>query len=166
VKSRTVRWPAVVGVATLALAVILLGRPWSARADSLATIDGASFDMSADQVDLDVEHGTALLQGNVAAKLGELEVRCPTVELRYDRSPRVSYAKGSGGVVAKLHGIDATAALIEFDAAARTVSLSGAVRLSRGKGWVTAEHATVDIATNKVTLQEVKGSIPLDPSRR
>jgi lipopolysaccharide transport protein LptA len=138
----------------------------SARAVPLAVVEGQAFDVSADKLDVDVEKGTALLQGNVTAILGELEVRCPTVEIRYDKSPRVSFARGSGGVTAKLKGIDATASTVEFDASSRTVALKGSVRLSRGRGWVTAEQATVDMASGRVSLQEVKGSIPVDPARR
>jgi len=104
-----------------------------------------------------------VLTGNVTARLGELEVRCPTVELSYDESPRVKWAKGKGGITARFKGIEATAAAVELDAPARSVALSGGVRLSRGKGWITAERAVIDTATGKVSLQEVKGSIPVDP---
>lgn len=137
----------------------------SARALPLV-VEGEALDVAADKLEVDVEKGTATLTGNVSAKFGSLDVKCPVVEIRYDQSPRVSWAKGSGGVTARLKGIDATAQTVEFDAAARTVALHGGVRLSRGKGWLTAEHAAVDLATGKVTLQEVKGSIPVDPSRR
>ena len=141
---------------------------WSrlAGADPLAVVEGEALDVSADRLDVDVERGTALLQGNVSTRLGELEVHCPTVEIKYDKSPRVSFARGTGGVSAKLKGIDATASIVEFDATSRTVAFHGSVRLSRGRGWVTAEHATVDIASGKVSLQDVKGSIPVDPVKR
>jgi lipopolysaccharide transport protein LptA len=143
--------------------VALLGGP--AQALPLV-VEGEALDVSAERLDVDVEKGTATLTGNVSAKFGQLDVKCPMVEIRYDQSPRVSWAKGSGGVTARLKGIDATAAIVEFDAAARTVALHGGVRLARGKGWLTAEHATVDMATGKVSLQEVKGSIPVDPAKR
>ncbi len=138
----------------------------SAQANPLGVVEGQNLDVSADRLDVDVEHGTATMQGNVTVNLGELEVHCPTVEVRYDRSPRVSWVRGTGGVTAKLNGIEATAAVVEFDAGTRTVALSGNVRLSRGRGWVTAEHATVEVGSGKVSLQEVKGSIPVDQPRR
>ena len=163
VRRRSMRISTVSAVVTLAsLAGVLV---WArfAGADPLAVIEGEALDVSADRLDVDVEHGTALLQGNVSTRLGELEVHCPMVEIKYDRSPRVSFARGTGGVTARLKGIDATASVVEFDAASRTVAFHGTVRLSRGRGWVTAEHATVDVASGKVSLQEVKGSIPVDP---
>jgi lipopolysaccharide export system protein LptA len=150
----------------VAFSVAFSGAPAQAVPLAVAVSDGEAFDVSADRLEVDVEKGTATLSGNVSAKFGELDVKCPTVEIRYDRSPRVSWAKGSGGVSARMKGIDATASIVEFDAGARTVALHGGVRLTRGKGWLTAEHATVDIATGKVSLQDVKGSIPVDPAKR
>ncbi|HVU01902.1 MAG TPA: LptA/OstA family protein [Polyangiaceae bacterium] len=164
---RLPRKPLVALVAALvAVATLELPRAQVASADSLGVVEGQALDVSAERLDVDVERGTALLQGSVSAKLGDLEVHCPTVEIRYDRSPRISFAKGTGGVTARLKGIDATATTVEFEAASRTVTLDGNVRLSRGKGWVTAEHATVDVATGKVSLQEVKGSIPVEAEKR
>jgi lipopolysaccharide transport protein LptA len=133
----------------------------AAHAAPLAVIDGEALDVSADHFDIDVERGTAILQGNVVARVGELEVRCPAVELTYDDSPRVKWARAKGGVTARFKGVDATSTVAELDAKARTVTLSGGVRLSRGRGWITAQQATVDIATGKVSLQEVKGMIPV-----
>ena len=165
----TLRWTTLgtlgaVAVLVAPAAVIAWAR--FAEADPLAVVEGEALDVAADRVDVDVEHGTALLTGNVSTRLGELEVHCPAVEIHYDRSPRVSFARGTGGVTARLKGIDATASVVEFDAASHSVSFHGSVRLSRGKGWVTAEHATVDVGSGKVSLQEVKGSIPVDPMKR
>jgi lipopolysaccharide export system protein LptA len=78
----------------------------------------------------------------------------------------VRWAKGSGGVTAKLKGIEATASQFEVDVAHRTIKLSGSVKLSRGRGWVTADSAAIDINTRKVTLEDVKGSIPVQAPER
>jgi len=155
------------GVITLGLAAGVAFPVWpTAHADPLAIVNGQALDVSAGRLDLDVEHGTATLQGDVTLRVGELEVRCPQVELRYDRSPRVSWARATGGVTATLGGIDATAASAELDTGSGTVSLHGTVKIRRGRGWLTAEHASVDIGTGKVSLQEVKGSIPVEPPRK
>src|SRR2546429_3642820 len=69
-----------------------------AHAAPLAVVEGEVLDVSADHFDIDVEHGTATLQGSVVARVGELEVRCPAVELSYDESPRVKWARARGGV--------------------------------------------------------------------
>jgi lipopolysaccharide export system protein LptA len=41
------------------------------------------------------------------------------------------------------------------------LDLRGGVRLSRGQGWLTADSARIDIPTAKVSLTQVKGSIPV-----
>jgi lipopolysaccharide export system protein LptA len=149
---------------TLVLAMVFPTQP--AVAAPLAVVEGEALDVAAERLEVDVEHGIALLQGGVSLTFGDIEIRCPKVEIRYDRSPRVSFARGTGGVTARLKGTEATAEAIEFDAASRKVSLSGAVRLSRGRGWIRAERAILDIASGKVSLEEVKGSIPIEAPKR
>lgn len=154
----------------LALTIPLAGGVFAfdpaAQADPLGVVEGEVLDVSADRLDVDVQRGVALLDGNVTAKLGELVVQCPKVEVRYDQSPRVKWAKGTGGVTARLKGIEATASIIEVDVPQRSVELTGGVRLARGRGWVKAEHATIDISTGKVSLRTVTGEFPVEPPRR
>lgn len=138
----------------------------AAQGDPLLVVAGETLDVTATKLDVDIEKGTAVLEGNVSARMGELEVLCPKVEVRYDEAPKVRWARGSGGVRAKVKGIEATASSVELNVARRTVKLSGGVRLSRGRGWVKAESASIDLATRKVTLNEVKGSIPVEPPAR
>ena len=61
----------------------------------------------------------------------------------------------------KVKGVRAEAPDVELDLVARTLELRGGVRLTRGEGWITAERASINIATAKVTMSDVKGSIPL-----
>lgn len=132
----------------------------------LATVAGEALDVKADTLNVDIDKGEATLLGNVHARLGELSVVCPKVDIRYDQAPKVRWARGSGGVEARLKGIVAKAEVVQVDVAARRVDLSGGVRLTRGKGWVQAGRASIDIATHKVTLHEVEGSIPVEPPPR
>lgn len=138
----------------------------AAQADPLAVVAGETLDLKADKLDVDIEKGSALLTGNVTAVMGELSVSCPTIEIRYDEAPKVRWAKGTGGVKASMKGIAARAESVEVDVTARAIKLAGSVRLTRGKGWIEAERATIDIGTRKVTLVEVKGSIPVEPPAR
>jgi lipopolysaccharide transport protein LptA len=163
VTRRVLRCSAVLAFAA-ALALVLPNSP--AQADPLAVVAGETLDVKAEKLDVDIEKGTAILTGNVTAVMGDLEVVCPRVEIKYDEAPKVRFAKGTGGVRATIKGIVASAQAVEVDVAGRGVKLIGAVRLSRGKGWVEAERASIDIATRKVTLHEVKGSIPVEPPAR
>ena len=158
------RWGVLVGLALLS--PFALSGTERAHADPLAVVDGQSLDVRADRLDVDIAKGTAVLQGNVHAVLGELEVECGKIDVRYDEAPVVRYARGSDAVTVRLKGIEATAASIEVDVARRSVRLQGGVRVSRGRGWITADAAQIDIATRHVTLDDVKGSIPVQaPSR-
>ena len=123
-------------------------------------------DMAAEQLEVDVEGKTAVLTGNVKLTKGSLSVSCPRVDVRYDDIPHVTWVKGSGGVVASVKGVRAEAPEVELDLARQRLDLRGGVRLSRGAGWITAEKASINIATAKVTMTDVKGSIPVSkPSR-
>lgn len=118
--------------------------------------------MSAEHLDLDVEARTALLTGGVKLVKGSLTIACPRVEVRYDQVPHVTWARGSGGVVAEVKGVRAEAPEVELDLAVQALALRGGVRLTRGEGWITADQATIQIATGKVSMTGVKGSIPVD----
>ena len=117
--------------------------------------------MSAEHLELDVEARTALLTGGVKLTRGSLTVACPRVEVRYDQIPHVTWARGSGGVVAEVKGVRAEAPEVELDLAGQALSLRGGVRLTRGEGWITADQATIQIVTGKVSMTGVKGSIPV-----
>jgi lipopolysaccharide export system protein LptA len=117
--------------------------------------------MAADHLDLDVEAGTALLTGHVKLTGGAMTLSCPRVEVRYDHVPHVTWARGTGGVVAEVQGVRAEAPEVELDLGARALDLRGGVRLTRGEGWITADRARIDLATSRVAMSGVKGSIPL-----
>ncbi len=158
--------PVLGGLLCVAALAMGMGLVTPASAGPLAVVEGEKLDIKADKLDIDIDKGTALLDGNVEAKLGELSVTCPKVEIRYDQAPRVRWVKGSGGVRARVKGIDAVASSVVVDLAKREVTLTGGVRLARGKGWVEAGKATIDLSTKKLTLSEVKGSIPVEPPAR
>jgi lipopolysaccharide export system protein LptA len=154
------------GLTALVTALGLARAVTPAYAGPLAEIEGQTLDVKADKLDVDIEKGTATLEGHVNAALGDLVVECPKIEVRYDEAPKVKWARGSGGVSARLKGIEATATSVELDVTRRSVRLVGNVKLSRGRGWVTAESAAIDIATRRVVLDEVKGSIPVQAPNR
>lgn len=145
---------------------LIAGGKTPAQAGPLGVIDGQTLDVTADNLNVDVDKNTAVLQGSVHATLGDLQVFCPKVEVHYDRAPRVRWARGSGGVRAEVKGIEATAAVVEVDVQRRRVTLTGGVRLTRGRGWLSAERATIDLGTRKVSLVNVQGSIPVAPPKR
>jgi lipopolysaccharide export system protein LptA len=154
-------------LAASAISALALAVPGgAAQADPLGIVAGETLDVSAQKLDVDVDKGRAVLEGNVHATLGDLTVECPKVEIKYDRAPRVRWAKGTGGVTARVKGIEAKASVVEVDVAERRVKLSGGVRLARGRGWLKAGRATIDLDTRKVSLEDVAGSIPVETPAR
>ena len=135
----------------------------TAHADPLLGGPSDPVAMQADQLEVDVGTGSATFTGNVSLAKGDLHVTCPRIEVKFDTSPHVSWAKGSGGVSADVRGVHAEAPEVELDLTKQILELRGGVRLTRGQGWLQAEKASIDIATAKVTLAQVKGSIPVPP---
>jgi lipopolysaccharide export system protein LptA len=145
----------------VAMAIALFASLGSRRMSAEPAADNEPIEMSADRLEVDVEAKTAVLTGHVKLTRGTMTLACPRVDVRYDRVPHVTWARGSGGVVAEVKGIHAEAPEVELDLGPRTMDLRGGVRLTRGDGWLTADRASINIATGKVSLSDVKGSIPL-----
>jgi lipopolysaccharide transport protein LptA len=142
------------------VAILLTATAPRLLADPLKELGDGAIDMSADRLDLDIETRMAVLSGHVKLSKGTLSVSCPEVRVRYDEDSRIVWAKGSGGVVAEVKGVRAEAPEVEIDLETELVELRGGVRLSRGRGWLTAERATIHIPTSKVSMSGVKGSLP------
>ncbi len=136
-------------------------RPISAEPAPPPANEAEPLGMSADKLDLDVEAKTAILTGHVKLARGAMTVGCPRVDVRYDDAAHVKWVKGTGGVIADVKGVKAEAKEVEIDLAARTMSLRGGVKITRGDGWITAEQASINIATARVSMTDVKGSIPI-----
>ncbi len=60
-----------------------------------------------------------------------------------------------------MRGVHAEAPTVEVDLAKQVLDLRGGVKLTRGQGWLTADSARIEIATAKVSLNQVKGAIPV-----
>jgi lipopolysaccharide transport protein LptA len=131
------------------------------RAEPLAVVDGEPVGVSADQLVVDLNKGTAVMTGNVRVQRGELLVRCDRVEARYDEAPHVTWAHASGNVVASWKGVQARAKEAELHLKRRVLELRGGVKMTRGGAWIEASGAAVDFGTGKVTLEKVSGSIPV-----
>ena len=149
----------------LSVALALLATtiaPWTLAEPPKATPPPKeAVELSADQLDIDIAGKRAVLEGHVRLTKGALVVRAPRVEVRYDEVPNVTWAKGTGGVVAEVKGVRAEAPEVEIDLGKQVMSLRGGVRLQRGAGWISAEKASIDLVSLKVSLSEVKGAMPV-----
>jgi lipopolysaccharide export system protein LptA len=138
-----------------------LALPGQAAAEPILEVGPGNVTVQADKLEVDVAGGSAVLLGSVTLSKGDLLVKCPRVELRFDTAPHVKWLKGSGGVVADVRGVHAEAPEVELDMSKQILELRGGVKLSRGQGWLEANRATIDLQTAKVTAHQVKGSLPV-----
>jgi lipopolysaccharide export system protein LptA len=148
-------WTAIILLATLLVAS-------SSASSPLVQIGAESIDVSAKHLDVDLSKGLAKLEGEVHVRAGELDVTCDRVDIKYDDLPIVRWARGSGNVRATIRGITATAQSLEVEIPERRTSLIGNVRISRGRGWILADHASIDLPTGRIVLDEIHGSIPIE----
>ncbi|MCL2722949.1 MAG: hypothetical protein FWD69_00790 [Polyangiaceae bacterium] len=152
-------------MALFTLAVLVLSSasfaPHEAAADPLLDVGKGDVNVQAEKLEVDVAAGSAVLTGQVVLQKGDLSVHCPRVELKFDASPHLHWAKGSGGVVADVRGVHGEAPEVELDLKKQVLELRGGVRLSRGQGWIQADKATIELATARVTATQVKGTIPV-----
>ncbi len=134
-----------------------------APAASLPASIPGNVELSAETLDVDIQGQTAVLSGKVSLTKGtDLALHCPKIEIRYESSgPRVSWARGSGGVVADVKGVKAEAPEFELDLVKQKLHFRGGVRLYRGQGWVAADGAEIDLASARVTMTNVKASLPV-----
>ena len=148
---------------TFLAALPLVALLWTGRvaADPLLDVGKGDVNVQADTLEVDVATGTAVLTGKVVLSKGEMTVKCPRFDLKFDSAPHVRWAKGSGGVVADVRGVHGEAPEVELDMVKQILEMRGGVKLSRGQGWIQAEKATIELATAKVTATQVKGSIPV-----
>jgi lipopolysaccharide transport protein LptA len=148
---------------SLVAAIVL---PWamvasSVGADALLDVGKGDIAVQSDKLEVDVAAGAAVLTGNVVLSKGDMTVKCPRFDLKFDSTPHVRWAKGSGGVIADVRGVHGEAPEVELDTVKQILEMRGGVRLSRGQGWIQAEKATIELATARVTATQVKGSIPV-----
>jgi lipopolysaccharide export system protein LptA len=147
---------------TLPLALAALLTPATlARAEILGGVGADPVTLQADRLDIDILAGEATLTGKVTLSKGDLVVNCPRIDLRFEHAPKLTWARGSGGVTADVRGVHAEAPSVELDLTKQVLDLRGGVKLTRGQGWLTADSARIEIGTAKVSLTQVKGAIPV-----
>ena len=135
----------------------------AAPAGSVPAALPGNIEVSAERLDVDTKEQTATLSGKVVLTKGtELSLKCPKIEIRYEAGgPRVNWAKGTGGITADVKGVRGESPEFELDLGKQKLILRGGVRLYRGQGWVTADGADIDLATARVTMTNVKASLPV-----
>src|SRR3984885_8169648 len=109
---------------TLPLALAVLLAPVSlARAEILGGVGQEPVKLQADQLDIDILAGEATLTGKVTLTKGDLVVNCPRIDLKFEHAPKLTWARGSGGVTADVRGVHAEAPSVELDLTKQVLDL-------------------------------------------
>jgi lipopolysaccharide export system protein LptA len=150
-----------VAMATAVAAGALAKSPPSSGASpgGVAETQGDPIDVRADRMSVDLGARTARLEGNVKLRRGDLSLSMAVVDVRLDEAGGVRWAKGTGLVTLDQKGTHAESEAVEVDLARRSVELSGKVRVTRGASRLTAERATIDLASQRVSLSSVEGTL-------
>ncbi len=123
--------------------------PREAEADPLLDVGKGDVSVQADKLEVDVATGSAVLTGQVVLSKGDMNVRCPRVELKFDTSPHLNWAKGSGGVVADVRGVHGEAPEVELDLIDDRCVVTSALPLEIEAHW--REHAGHWLATARAS---------------
>lgn len=115
--------------------------------------------VTAERLEADLSGRTVTLSGAVTLRRGELSVRASRVDARLGDGGRVAWARAHGGVKLEHRGSHAEADDVEIDLAERRVELRGRVVVGRGATRVEAERATLDLATSRLSLSQVRGTL-------
>lgn len=141
--------------------LVMLAQMSSVRAEPLAVVGGEPVGIKAERMELDLHKGVVVLTGDVRVERGDWVVTCDRVEARYDKAPNVTWALASGSVHARGKGYEATVVEAELLVQDRVIKLRGGLRMSRAGAWMEAREATIDLTTNKVSLGQVRGAVPI-----
>lgn len=147
-----------------ALAAGVVGGSAALAQPSVFEAGGEPVTVTAERLDADLAGKTVALTGNVTLRRGELSLRAARVDARLRDAGQVSWAKAQGGVRLEHKGSHAEADEVEIDLADRRVELRGHVVVGRGATRVEAERATLDLATSKLSLSNVRGTLAPPPS--
>ena len=142
----------------LALATLLC-LPMALSAQSNINIGGITVDpteaveISADNLTVEQESGTAIFSGNVVVGQGDLRISAGRVEVVYaEAAGEIAQLRASGGVTFATATEAAEADSASYDLAQESLVLSGEVLLTQGATAISADEMRVDLASGNATL--------------
>lgn len=118
------------------------------RADTSAPVE-----VSADNLNVDQDTGTAVFSGNVLIGQGALRLSAGNVEVIYNEATGdISRLNASGGVTFVTADEAAEAASAVYNLAEGTLALTGDVLLTQGSSAISAEAMTINLETGSAQM--------------
>lgn len=130
-----------------------LGQQADIRFGGLTQDTSLPVEVDADSLSVDQAAGTAVFQGNVLVKQGEMRLTAGQVRVEYDSSGNaIARLHATGGVtlVSPQDAAEAQEAIYTIDTG--TVEMIGSVLLTQGNAAISGERLTVNLKTGSGTM--------------
>lgn len=141
----------------LLTAALLLATPIAAQTNvnlgGISADPSAPVEITADNLTVDQDSGTAIFEGNVVLGQGELRLSAGRVQVVYNGTAgQISRLSASGGVtfVTDTEAAEATSA--EYNLDAGTLTMTGDVLLTQGASAISADTMRINLTTGAAQM--------------
>ena len=141
---------------TLILA-LLLGTASNAQTNidlgGISADPKAPIEVSADNLSVDQDSGTAVFSGNVVIGQGDLRLSAGSVRVVYsDSTGDIAQLLATDGVTLVTDSEAAEAATADYNLTTGILTLSGSVLLTQGASAISAEQMTIDLNSGRAQM--------------
>ena len=113
----------------------------------------APVEVSADNLSVDQDSGTAVFSGNVVIGQGDLRLSAGSVRVVYsDRTGDIAQLLATDGVTLVTGSEAAEAATADYNLTTGILTLSGSVLLTQGASALSAEQMTIDLNSGRAQM--------------
>ena len=114
----------------------------------------APVEITADNLTVDRESGSAVFSGNVVIGQGDMRIAAARVQVLYDDATGdITRLNASGGVTFVTGTEEAEAAQADYDLKGGTLTLTGDVLLTQGPSALAAERMVVNLTTGSAQME-------------
>jgi lipopolysaccharide transport protein LptA len=144
-----------------ALFAALLSLPAVGSADRQRTVE-----IESDRLQIDHRDRSAVFEGNVRARYGELLLSCDSMRVSYDEQGTVVALRAKGSVAVRRGDARATAASGRLDARQGLLVLEGSAVLVQGPHRLEGQRISVHLTSGKLEVERARGVFQLDLAGR
>jgi lipopolysaccharide export system protein LptA len=145
-----------------AASLAVLGSPHLAvSAERQRTVE-----IESDRLQIDHRDRTAVFEGSVRARYGELVLTCDSMRVSYDEQGAVVALRATGDVAVRQGDARATAGSGRLDARQGLLVLEGSAVLVRGPHRLEGRRISVHLASGRLEVERARGVFRLDLAGR
>lgn len=142
----------------LFVATMILGAPLAAQTNlnlgGISADPAAPVEITADNLTVDQNSGTAVFEGNVVLGQGQLRLSAGRVEVIYDGTAGdISRLSATGGVTFVTDTEAAEAQSADYNLDAGTLTMNGDVLLTQGASAISADTMRINLTTGAAQMQ-------------